>query len=522
MIQNFWQKISHFGVRDTMLVAEQRSVLLSNQIAMVFFVTILTITALVTVLAKGANPLLFFQPLNIALLFVSWWLNSKDYTKLSRILMCTLPALNITLISAYTKSIGFSNSLAFVLLPRTGLVITALLPVLLFGYTRLKLMFLTMSVSITCLISFDYVHSFFGVILANVPYNPEIDYLLLRGSYFVLLIAAVPAILTLQRLNVQYETAINKQNEEILTQRDDLNQKSITLEYAFQEIQLQNQAITDSINYAKRIQTAMMPPEDDIKKVFPESFILFQPRDIVSGDFYYFVDVGHTVILAAADCTGHGVPGAFMSMIGNDILHEVILGKQCFEPHLILHDLHLGIQKALKQKDTQNSDGMDIALVSLQRAANRQENCFTYLHYAGAMNPLYIHRTKKDENSENQFATTFIEIKADKYPIGGLLSETKAYNFTKHSIDLTEKDTVFQFFIASDGYQDQFGGEHGKKFMVKNFKNLLASISSQKSETQKQILIETLNEWQNPKPTSHKSHEQVDDILVIGFSINIQ
>jgi serine phosphatase RsbU (regulator of sigma subunit) len=309
---------------------------------------------------------------------------------------------------------------------------------------------------------------------------------------------------------MQYEQEVYQQKEEILTQRDDLDEKSTELQKLLQEISLKNENITASINYAKRIQTAMMPTEDEIKKVFPKSFIFFKPRDIVSGDFYYFSDLGHTVIMAAVDCTGHGVPGAFMSMIGNEILNETILGKDYFDTDLILNELHLGVQKALKQKETQNKDGMDICLISLKRKNNEQIEKFVSLSYSGAMNPLYIVKNKIDNAQE------FIEIKADKYAIGGILSKERIATFTKHDIDLTEKDTNYTIFIASDGYQDQFGGEKGSKFMVKHFKTLLESISQETPTQQKQILNDELNKWQH---SYHKHYEQVDDILVMGIKI---
>jgi serine phosphatase RsbU (regulator of sigma subunit) len=424
--------------------------------------------------------------------------------------MSVSPSINLTIVSIYTKSVGISATLAFTLLPRTGLVVMTLLPVLFFGYANWRYMLIAIIIPFCCLAFFDFWHNLFGVDLLIIANIPQQDYFLIRISYFIILLGAIPAILVIQRLNMQYEQEVYQQKEEILTQRDDLDEKSTELQKLLQEISLKNENITASINYAKRIQTAMMPTEDEIKKVFPKSFIFFKPRDIVSGDFYYFSDLGHTVIMAAVDCTGHGVPGAFMSMIGNEILNETILGKDYFDTDLILNELHLGVQKALKQKETQNKDGMDICLISLKRKNNEQIEKFVSLSYSGAMNPLYIVKNKIDNAQE------FIEIKADKYAIGGILSKERIATFTKHDIDLTEKDTNYTIFIASDGYQDQFGGEKGSKFMVKHFKTLLESISQETPTQQKQILNDELNKWQH---SYHKHYEQVDDILVMGIKI---
>jgi hypothetical protein len=288
-------------------------------------------------------------------------------------IISALPAINVTIVSIYTKYLGLSTSLSFALMPRTGLVIFALLPVLLFGYANLRYMLVGMSVPLTCLFLFDFLHQLFGINLSATVYLPFEDYPILKISPFFVLLGVFPSILVIQRLNMQYEQEVYQQKEEILAQRDDLDEKSTELQKLLHEISLKNENITASINYAKRIQTAMMPTEDEIKKVFPQSFVFFKPRDIVSGDFYYFSDLGHTVIMAAVDCTGHGVPGAFMSLIGNEILNETILGKDFLDTDLILNELHLGVQKALKQKETQNKDGMDICLVSLKREESNQK-----------------------------------------------------------------------------------------------------------------------------------------------------
>lgn len=258
-----------------------------------------------------------------------------------------------------------------------------------------------------------------------------------------------------------------------------------------QIIETKNKEITDSINYAKRIQQAILPPDDIIYNSFNQSFVLYQPKDVVSGDFYGFFKKDDFILIAVADCTGHGVPGAFMSMIGHEQLSKIILEKGISKPSDILNELHVGIRKALKQDATGESrDGMDIALCKIYLTQKK-------LEYAGANRPLWIIR-----NNE------LIETKADKQPIGGLETDSRKL-FTNHIVNLEEKDCIYLF---TDGYADQFGGDKGKKFMVKNFERNLVEIQNENMKQQKQQIHEKFNTWKG-------KNEQVDDVLVIGIKI---
>jgi serine phosphatase RsbU (regulator of sigma subunit)/Tfp pilus assembly protein PilF len=285
-------------------------------------------------------------------------------------------------------------------------------------------------------------------------------------------------------LQKQY-VILGQQKEEIATQRDNLIELNET-------ISKKNDEITSSINYSKRIQSAILPLEEQISPYLPEFFILYQPRDIVSGDFYWFEQKDGKSILAAVDCTGHGVPGALMSMMGNEILNEIVNHSNIVEADQILNELHKGIRYALKQDTSKNSDGMDIALVVIDHQNKKME-------YAGAKNPLYF-----IQNGE------LSKIKADISSIGGHpLASNRG--FTKHIIDISIPTT---FYIFSDGYQDQFGGENYRKFMVKSFRDLLFEIHKEKVTVQKEILENTLNAWM-----SQCNAKQTDDILVIGVRV---
>ncbi len=273
---------------------------------------------------------------------------------------------------------------------------------------------------------------------------------------------------------------------------------NLALEEKNQEILQQKQHIMDSIVYAKRIQDAMLPPEEFIRQNFHEHFVLFKPRDIVSGDFYWAAKNNHLSIIAAADCTGHGVPGAFMSMLGISFLNEIVNSEQPenLKANEVLNELREYIKKSLRQtgKEDEAQDGMDIALCIFDN-----QNC--QLQFAGAYNPLLLVRNKE-----------IIQYKADRMPVGIYYREKGS--FTNHTIKLEKGD---QFYIFSDGFVDQFGGKEGEKFLTKRFKSLLVENAEKSMEEQKEILLKTYNEWTNPANSAE--FQQIDDILVIGIKV---
>ncbi len=287
---------------------------------------------------------------------------------------------------------------------------------------------------------------------------------------------------------------IRAQKEQIELQKSDIELQKRELEIAYSDITKKNHHIVGSINYAQKIQQAILPQEAAIRAAMPEAFVLFQPRDTVSGDFYWFAEKENHVIIAAVDCTGHGVPGAFMSMIGNTLLNQIVNEKGVTQPSQILNLLHLGVRTALKQGEdnSERQDGMDIALCSFNKQTQE-------LQYAGANNSLYV--------VENGVLT---EIKANKYGIGGVQKEAQRL-FTNHVIPVTAQTSCYLF---TDGYEDQFGGPENRKFMAKRFKQLLTEIQPQPAATQQKILAETIHNWKGQV-------SQVDDILVIGFQLPV-
>ena len=300
----------------------------------------------------------------------------------------------------------------------------------------------------------------------------------------------------LKEYNEKLEEKVKERTEEIEKQKDELKQNLEKIEKLNEQLEEKNRDITDSLKYAKRIQDAILPHEAYIDVILPENFILFKPLDIVSGDFYWVKQVNHYIILAVADCTGHGVPGAFMSMLGISLLNEIVQRREITQANQVLNELRRQIKNSLQQygKKEETKDGMDIALLALNTKTN-------VLQYSGAYNPLYLLRDKNG-------SVEFIEIQADRMPVGIHLGKEKS--FTNQEIELEIGDTLY---IFSDGYTDQIGGPEGKKFMIKNFKKLLSDIQDRSMIEQREILEDNLVKWM-------EDYEQVDDILVLGIRIN--
>ena len=302
---------------------------------------------------------------------------------------------------------------------------------------------------------------------------------------------------------VQERTSeIRKQKEEIESQRDEIEAQR-DLVFA------QKKEITDSIAYAQRIQAAILPNKSYMDEVIPDSFVLFKPRDIVSGDFYWIKEVDNSVVIVAADCTGHGVPGAFMSMLGITLLAEQLGKGKLDKPGEILGQLRTKVKEMLVQEGSirEQKDGMDMAIAVIDREKRE-------LQFAGAYNPLYLVRNKDvvnkteigaEEPLEGERALLF-ELKGDKQPIGIHWQEKK---FTTQVVPLKEGDIVYVF---SDGYVDQYGGVHRKKFKTQQFKDLLLSVQAEPMDKQKQLLEQSFENWKG-------NIEQIDDVCVIGVRV---
>ncbi len=281
----------------------------------------------------------------------------------------------------------------------------------------------------------------------------------------------------------------DKQLEEQNQQLRQLNQSlEMKVEERIQEIHKKNKQIEASIRYAQRIQQAILPPERVIASVFPKHFILYRPRDVVSGDFYWFSEKNGKAVLVAADCTGHGVPGAFMSLIGESLLGKTVHDMGVLAPDQILSKLNEGIANVWKQDKSMMREGMDIAVCVIDKANRTVE-------FAGAKNPLVV--VDKGETTV---------IKGDKASLDGNLDN----EYTAHLLHL---DTGAHFYMYSDGFQDQFGGEENKKFTSRKFRELLSSIHKQPIAAQRLALEQVFERWRG-------NHPQIDDLLVVGVEID--
>jgi ligand-binding sensor domain-containing protein/serine phosphatase RsbU (regulator of sigma subunit) len=294
--------------------------------------------------------------------------------------------------------------------------------------------------------------------------------------------------IALEKIVKERTIEIEKQKEEIEIKRDLVIKQKEHIEEIHKEV-------TDSINYAKRIQTSALPDKNLLSDYFSETFIIFKPKDIVSGDFYWFVKVENQIIITVADCTGHGVPGAFMSMLGMSLLKEIVVKEYITQPDVILRRLRKAIIKALGQTGAsgEQKDGMDISLCSINSETHEMQ-------WSGANIPCLI--------MKNGVLT---KLEPNKMPIAIFDVMNK---FTLHKIKLQKNDIIY---LASDGFSDQFGGPNNKKFMSNRFRDILLTISGKPMSKQEEILYKTLEEWEN---CNDKKSEQTDDITVMGLRIS--
>ena len=302
-----------------------------------------------------------------------------------------------------------------------------------------------------------------------------------------LIVAGVVVLVLLVVLYLAFKK-IKRINSRLEAQRDEIEcQKNLIL--------VKNEQITDSINYARKIQDSILVPEAKIKRWMPNMFIYYKPKDIVSGDFYWFSRYESKYVITAIDCTGHGVPGAFLSMIGNTLLHEIVNIKHVFKPDQILAMLHTGITLALNQdsEDSGSEDGMDMSLCTVDARLNR-------FQFAGAKNSIYVVQGDKLK-----------VLKANYYSVGGKsLRPGMKVEFTCYDFMYDENTSIYMF---SDGYLDQYGGASNEKFNAQRFKELILANRTLPMDEQKEIITKTMEQWIGDR-------QQIDDFLVMGVKLS--
>ncbi|OJJ22947.1 hypothetical protein BKI52_00925 [marine bacterium AO1-C] len=346
----------------------------------------------------------------------------------------------------------------------------------------------------------------------------QLIYIVVIGLMLVLLVMVLRNLRNKRMANEalrEKSEMIYSQNVEIVKQRDQILEKNELLNTKSNELRLQKNLLIESIQYAQEIQQSVLPSSQSMQCAFNESFVFFKPLDIVSGDFYWVKQVNDTIYFAVADCTGHGIPGAFMSMLAISYLNEIVIPGVSSDTGAILDTLREKIKYTLNQvnSEVEHKDGLDIAFCAFHQPSRQ-------LKFSGGYSPLYILRTHpgafeaagnlidkpKRYRAKTENDITLLEIKGDRQPVGIFIRENP---FTTHQITLNEDDILYAF---TDGYIDQLGGEKGGKFMAKRLKDLILQNWHQPLATQQEMLEQTLEDWKNQTP-------QVDDILLAGFKL---
>ncbi|OHX65722.1 PP2C family protein-serine/threonine phosphatase [Flammeovirga pacifica] len=341
-----------------------------------------------------------------------------------------------------------------------------------------------------------FVIEYFGVELHN-EIADDLYYVFSGTMYLGILGYYLIVIITYEKWQKEAKEKLKKQNDELattyeeLTQQTDeiLAQREMLHEHS-QKLEKVNNQLNSSINYASKIQKSLMEPEVIIKRAFSDAFIIWEPRDVVGGDFYWFSEISNTKkIIAVIDCTGHGVPAAFMTIMANDLLHQLVNISNIHEPKTILEELDKEIRAQTSKGQTSVEDGMDMSIISIDYKTLE-------LTFAGAKQTLYGFL-------DNEFKV----FKGGKFPIGGHVFKKKVYD--QEVISFKEDDVIY---TQSDGYQDQFGGRDFRKFLKKRYRELLQKQKHVEMLKQKAILEDELHSWKG-------KHKQTDDILIVGIKL---
>ena len=447
----FWNKISRIGLREGEDAFHFREVILLNRLmALMFGLMIIYIP--IEIYFNGV------QVLGAVLLLMAFLLllHVFNYFRLFRLAQYYLYTIGILFVLVMGLLVGKEVNNRVMLLP-----------IVLLGIIVVKTRTEKMVAFIVAMLAYFIQLRLFEVI------HPQIIIPLETKEIFAVIFFVLGIVFT--ALIGFYFVGINKEYENIIVKQKE-------------SMELKNKEITDSITYAKRIQTAILPPETIIKKHLKDFFIIYLPKDVVAGDFYWLEHVNDIVLFAAADCTGHGVPGAMVSVVCNNALNRSVREEGLTDPGKILDRTREIIVHEFGKSNEDVKDGMDISLCALNTKTLE-------LKWAGANNPLWFIR-----NGE------LSEIKPDKQPIGQYFNSSA---FTTHTVKLQVNDVLY---VTTDGYQDQFGGEKGKKFKASNLKQMLLRHYSKSLNEQKKIILDSFVKWKG-------KNEQVDDVCILGVKI---
>jgi len=464
-IAKYWIYISNLGVKPDLEMEQQKKIILSNQIAVIFFFVFILLNIAVEVFYVSQSIWAHISAFSILLMPV---VNSYGYNRLTSILVNVLtPGFTLLLSTVAKLSLIENVPIYGYIFPRIMLISYLSLPFILIGKKQKLLMASMLIVNLIYIFIFDTVHAYFGVSVEQV--HLDLSTYPLTNYFIVFPILVIT-------LGYFFLTNINEKYEDKVLQLVD-------------QLEDKNKRITDSILYAERIQAAFMPEKENYRSITRSGFVLYLPRDIVSGDFYWVHEWEQKRIIIAADCTGHGVPGAFVSVLGITLLNDIVIRRQIHSPEHILNELRKSVKDALKQhRDSTQKDGMDMAVCLIDDAHEQ-------LYFAGAYNSAYIVRGQQ-----------LLELKADRMPVGVYQKEKP---FGLQMMKLEKNDSIYLF---SDGYASQFGSPENKKLKISGFKEIILLASALPIHEQQVFIHNKLNDWQ-------QGADQVDDILVLGIQI---
>lgn len=454
---NIWDKISNIGIDADLAPEDRIRIRIFNR--MIFYAFGMNLVFIVWLPFVDLGLLALILAIITSSNFLLYWLIKKRHVDLAGII--------------FNVSYGLYVNLLSLIMPDAGLEVFTIA----FGIVPF---FILKNRTTSLLLLGFWLLVFFALIPLeelvgyNIVKDPGLNFAFRKACFVFITVFVFFSVFHFKQTNHKYAKKLAKQSDELKTKND-------ALELAHEEI-------LASIKYAKRIQSAVLPPDRLVKETLNNSFVLYLPKDIVAGDFYWLEKKDDKILVAAADCTGHGVPGAMVSVICNNGLNRSVREHGLTNPAKILDKTREIILQEFEKSEEEVKDGMDIALCSIE---NNQ------LEYAGANNPLWIIRAGSSEIEE---------IKGDKQPIGKFGS---AVPFVSHSVSLNDGDT---FYIFTDGYADQFGGERGKKFKAKNLKALLLSMRDKSMTEQKELIHGHFEDWKG-------NLEQLDDICMIGVRV---
>jgi len=471
-----FRRIMRWGVKEEFPDYLKRRIILCNQLAMSCVVlALLVIVCFPSISLRLVTPFLVLGGYSLSLI-----LNRIHYDIPARFIVSVFPTLALTLQLILLMPAG-----VYILAGRVVILAGLSFPLVLFDIREKWKLWLAIGFITACFLGIEPLNDAFRIGEGTFT---NVHNTLLR--HFVLAISALILILAFWYQQIIVKKAEDQSArllDETLEQKEEI---STTLEV----VSHQHIELTNSVVYARRIQEAILPPLKTLTDLYPDSFVLYLPKDVVSGDFYFIHRKKDELLIGAFDCTGHGVPGAFMAVLGNTLLGQILHEATEIDPAEVLDALDLSVRSCLKQfgGGSESRDGMDASIVVLRPAENQ-------LLYAGANNPLYYFRRGEHD---------IISIKADKRPVGGGQYEAKPFTLTK--LNLSE---IESFYLFTDGFADQFGGQKGRKYMYKNFRRLLTRTRPFPVDEIRQTLCDELRHWQG-------DNKQVDDVLVLGVKLN--